>query len=78
MVEGYYVGVFTVLSSPRALSSLGWCTEMDYRPPKWSSTQELRYYRPQADADMTLTVEALGLYKVPVLSSASLEALDRG
>ena len=27
---------------------------------------------------MTLTVEALGLYDVPVLSSASLEALDRG
>ena len=78
MVEGYYVGVFTVLSSPRALSSLGWCTEMDYRPPTWSSTQEPRYYRPQADADMTLTVEALGLYDVPVLSSASLEALDRG
>jgi sortase A len=43
-----------------------------------TSAQETRYYQPQSDADMTLTVDALGLYDVPVLSSASLEVLDRG
>ena len=43
-----------------------------------ASTTEPRYYRPPSDADMTLTIEALGLYKVPVLSSASLEVLDSG
>ncbi len=43
-----------------------------------TSAQEPRYYHSQPDADMTLSVEALGLYDVPVLSTASLEALDRG
>lgn len=43
-----------------------------------TSTQEPRHYQPQPDADMALTVEALGLYDVPVLSSSNLEALDRG
>lgn len=42
------------------------------------SAQEPRYYQPQPDTDMTLTVEALGLYDVPILSSANLEVLDRG
>ncbi len=37
-----------------------------------------RYYEPTSDAAMTLTVEALGLYDVPIMSSANLEVLDRG
>ncbi len=37
-----------------------------------------RYYQPASEADMTLTVEALGLYEVPILSSPSYEVLDRG
>jgi sortase A len=36
-----------------------------------------RYYETPSDAYMTLTIEALGLYEVPVLSSADLEVLDR-
>jgi sortase A len=37
-----------------------------------------RYYQPTAATDMTLTIEALGLYEVPVISSPSYEVLDRG
>ena len=37
-----------------------------------------RYYEPTSDSALTLTVEALGLYDVPVISSANLEVLDRG
>jgi hypothetical protein len=37
-----------------------------------------RYYQPTSDTDMTLTIEALGLYNVPVISSLSYEVLDRG
>ncbi len=37
-----------------------------------------RYYEPTSDAAITLTVGALGLYDVPVISSANLEVLDRG
>ncbi|MCA1718786.1 MAG: class E sortase [Actinobacteria bacterium] len=43
-----------------------------------ASADAPRYYQPPSDADMTLTIEALGLYDVPVLSSADLEVLDRG
>jgi sortase A len=43
-----------------------------------TSAQEPRYYQPLPDADMTLTIDALGLYDVPVLNSDSLEVLDRG
>ncbi len=35
-----------------------------------------RYFDPDPGAELALTVEALGLYGVPVLSSDSLEALD--
>src|SRR5918998_489450 len=35
-----------------------------------------RYYDPDPGAELALTVEALGLYRVPVLSSDGLEALD--
>jgi sortase A len=35
-----------------------------------------RYYDPDPGAELSLTVEALGLYRVPVLSSDGLEALD--
>lgn len=37
-----------------------------------------RYYPPQQDAELSLTVEAIGLYGVPVINSESQEALDRG
>jgi sortase A len=37
-----------------------------------------RYYQPTAEADMALTIEALSLYDVPVISSPSYEVLDRG
>ncbi len=36
-----------------------------------------RYYPSQRDAELTLTVEAIGLYEVPVIDSDSQEALDR-
>ncbi len=39
---------------------------------------EPRYYEPVSGTDMTLTVEALGLYDVPVISSESWEVLDSG
>src|SRR5215210_3288000 len=37
-----------------------------------------RYYQPASDAGMTLTIEALGLYNVPIFSSFSEEALEQG
>jgi sortase A len=37
-----------------------------------------RSFSPQHDADMTLTVPAIGLNDVPVINSKSQEALDRG
>jgi len=37
-----------------------------------------RYYQPTSGADMTLTIEALGLYEVPIISSPSYEVLDWG
>ncbi len=37
-----------------------------------------RYYQRTSGADMTLTIEALGLYDVPIISSPSYEVLDRG
>jgi len=46
---------------------------MRLRPPKGP-----RYYPPIQDAELTLTVEAIGLYDVPVISSSSEEALDNG
>ena len=37
-----------------------------------------RYYPPQRDSTMTLTVPAIGLYGVPVIHSNTQEALDQG
>ncbi len=37
-----------------------------------------RYYPPQRDSTMTLTVEAIGLYNVPVIHANTQEALDQG
>jgi sortase A len=42
------------------------------------ATQAPRYYQPQQDAQLSLTVEAIGLNEVPVINSKSPEALDRG
>ncbi len=41
-----------------------------------SRAEEPRYFDPWPGSVMTLTVEALGLYDVPVISSDSLQALD--
>jgi sortase A len=41
-----------------------------------ASAAVARYFNPQPDEGMSLTVEALGLYDVPVISSNSVEALD--
>ena len=43
-----------------------------------AATQGPRYYPPIQDAELTLTVEAICLYDVPVISSSSEEALDNG
>jgi sortase A len=43
-----------------------------------AATQGSRYYPPQPDAELTLTVEAIGLYDVPVIDEASEEVLEQG
>jgi sortase A len=43
-----------------------------------ASANAPRYYEPTSGAEMTLTVEAIGLYDVPVTSSPSYEVLDTG
>jgi sortase A len=43
-----------------------------------ATTQGSRYYPPQPDAELTLTVEAIGLYDVPVIDEASEEVLEQG
>jgi sortase A len=43
-----------------------------------AATQGSRYYPPQQDAELTLTVEAIGLYDAPVIDVASEEALEQG
>jgi sortase A len=43
-----------------------------------AATQVPRYYQPQQDAQLSLTVEDIGLYDVPVINSNTKEALDRG
>ena len=42
------------------------------------ATQAPRYYPPRRDSALTLTVEAMGLHGVPVISSKSPQALDNG
>jgi sortase A len=42
------------------------------------AAQAPRYYQPQQDAQLTLTIEAIGLHEVPVINSKSPEDLDRG
>ena len=43
-----------------------------------AATQDARYYAPQQDAALTLTVESIGLYDVPVIDGASEAALEQG
>jgi sortase A len=43
-----------------------------------AAAQSPRYYPPQRDSTMTLTVPAIGLYGVPVIHSNTQEALDQG
>jgi sortase A len=43
-----------------------------------AATQAPRYYPQRQDGVMTLTVDALGLYDVPVIDAATQQALDEG
>ncbi len=43
-----------------------------------AAAQEPRYYAPQQNADLTLTIEPIGLYDVPVIDGATEEALEEG
>ena len=47
-------------------------------PEEVVSASAPRYYQPTPDTNMTLTIEALALYDVPIISSPSYEVLDRG
>jgi sortase A len=43
-----------------------------------AATQAPRYYSPPLDSTLSLTVEAIGLYDVPVINAYTEEALDNG
>src|SRR5215210_1734220 len=43
-----------------------------------AATQAPRYYAPRRDSSLALTVEAIGLYNVPVTNASSQQALDQG
>lgn len=43
-----------------------------------AATQGSRYYPPNQDAELILTVDAIGLHDVPVISSSSEQDLDNG
>ncbi len=63
------------------LESLPVSNAADWTTPsreELSRVDEPRYFDPEPDATMTLTIEALGLYDVPVIDSNSEEALGRG
>jgi sortase A len=47
-------------------------------PEEVASASAPRYYQPTPDTNMTLTIEALALYDVPIISSSDLGVLDRG
>jgi sortase A len=47
-------------------------------PEEIASASAPRYYQQTPDTNMTLTIEALALYNVPIISSPSYEVLDRG
>ena len=55
--------------------------DSDWPEPSSAETADAdrpRYFPPEQDSVLTLTVEALGLYDVPVLDSGSEAALDDG
>ena len=58
-----------------AVSDAGW-----QLPTKQELSQvgEPRYFQPESDAVMNLTIEALGLHDVPVFDSTKEEDLERG
>jgi sortase A len=43
-----------------------------------AATRDARYYAPQQNAALTLTVEGIGLYDVPVIDGATEAALEQG
>jgi sortase A len=47
-------------------------------PEEVAAADGPRYYPPQPDAELTLTVEAMGIHDAPVLNSTSPEALASG
>ena len=56
-------------------------SDLDWPAPvaeEVASAEGPRYYKPVSGTDMTLTIEALGLYDVPVISSSDLSVLDMG
>jgi sortase A len=68
-------------SGQRALESLPVSNPADWAPPTRAELRRLvqpRYFDPDPDATMTLTVEALGLYDVPVIDSYNEEVLSQG
>jgi sortase A len=46
--------------------------------PELAAAEGSRYYPSQHDAQLTLTIDAIGLYNVPVLNSDSTQALNQG
>jgi sortase A len=65
---------------PRALRTLPVVPE-DWPEPsreEIAATQAPRYYSPRRDSALSLTVDALGLYDVPVISSNNPAALNNG
>jgi sortase A len=68
-------------SRPESESPLAPVPVLDWPEPtaeEVATANAPRYYQPTPESDMTLTVVALGLYDVPIISSPSYEVLDRG
>lgn len=68
-------------ASPKKQAESPPTIDADWPAPKAdevASANEPRNYEPVSGTDMTLTIEALGLYDAPVISSADLSVLDKG
>ncbi len=62
-------------SEPLPISSQNWPRPSE---AELAIANGSRYYPPRADAELTLTIEALGVYDAPVINSTSEEALNNG
>lgn len=73
-------------SSPGGSEEEGEVAKLPIVPQNWprpsgqevAAAQGPRHWSPDQGADLTLTIEAIGLYDVPVINSNSEEALERG